>query len=166
MVEGEVVEVEPIMCKPSELTTVSAKSFPGKIPLDYAYTAGIGGHKFYDDLAKGKLSGTWCEEREAILIPPAHFCESGMHSMDPNEEARELDPASGYVLSATQVFEDRAGHMLDEPVWVVQVQYPEAVGTLFGRLIDVDEDEVEIGMNVALVATDKVGPEHIAFRPV
>ncbi len=165
MKDDEVVEVEPLMVKPSELTTVSAKSWPGKIPLDYAYTAGIGGHRFYDDLAQGKLSGTWCDELEAVLIPPSSFCENGMHALDPNEDARELDPESGYVIAATQVFEDRAGHPLDEPVWIVQVQFPEAVGSLFGRLIDVDDDEVDIGMNVALVATDKVGPEHICFRP-
>jgi uncharacterized OB-fold protein len=165
MKEGEVVDVEPTMVKPSEITTVSAKSFPGKIPLDYAYTAGIGGHKFYDDLAKGKLSGTWCEEREAVLIPPASFCEEGMHELSPTDDAHEIDPESGYVVAATQVFEDRAGHTLEEPVWIVQVQFPGAVGCLFGRLIDADEDEVEIGMNVVLVATDKVGPEHICFKP-
>ena len=166
MKDGEVVEVEPIMVKPSELTNISAKSFPGKIPLDYAYTAGIGGRKFYEDLAQGKLSGTWNDEREVVMIPPTHFCETGMHTLDPQGDARELDPESGYVVAATQVFEDRAGHTLDEPVWIVQVEFHDAYGTLFGRLIDVDEDEIEIGMGVALVATDKVGPEHICFRPI
>ncbi len=166
MRDDEVVDQEPVMVKPSEMTSVSAKSFPGKIPLDYAYTAGIGGRKFYEDLAKGKLTGTWSEDREAVLIPPSHFCEASLHTMDPNEDARELDPASGFVIAATQVFEDRAGNLLDQPVWIVQVQFAGALGTLFGRLVDVEDDDVEAGMNVALVPTDQVGPEHIRFRPV
>jgi len=166
MADDEVVDAQPTMIKPSELTSVSARSFPGKIPLDYAYTAGIGGRKFFGDLAEGKLSGTWCEEREAVLIPPAHFCESGMHTMDPEQDARELDASSGYVVAATQVFEDRAGNLLDEPIWIAQVQFPGALGCLFGRLLVSNDQDIEAGMNVALVATDKVGGEHVCFKPV
>ena len=157
---------EPVAVKPVELTSVTAGSFPGKIPLDYAYTAGIGGRKFFEDLAQGKLSGTYCPTRDEVLIPPASFCEEGLHALDPVNDAIELDPAAGHVTAATLVFEDRKGHELDVPVWIVQVEFDGATGSLFGRLeIDV-EDEVVIGMPVKLVATDLVGPEHVAFQPI
>ena len=39
-------DAEPEEIKPAELTTVTARSFPGRIPLDYAYTAGLGGRRF------------------------------------------------------------------------------------------------------------------------
>jgi acetyl-CoA C-acetyltransferase len=157
---------EPVAVKPVELTSATAGSFPGKIPLDYAYTAGIGGRKFFEDLAQGKLSGTYCTTRDEVLIPPASFCEEGLHALDPVNDAIELDPAAGHVTAATLVFEDRKGHELDVPVWIVQVEFDGATGSLFGRLqIDVD-DEVVIGMPVKLVATDLVGPEHVAFQPI
>jgi acetyl-CoA C-acetyltransferase len=166
MTEDEEVELEITPVKPTEITTVTAKSCPGKIPLDYAYTAGLGGHRFYEDLAQGRLSGTWSEEREAVVIPPAGFCEVSMTSTDFEEDLVELEPDSGIVVAATKVFEDRAGHELAEPVWIVQVAFPGAFGTLFGRLAVEDDGEVEVGMNVRLVATDKVGPEHVRFAPV
>ncbi|MFH1464743.1 MAG: thiolase domain-containing protein [Pseudomonadota bacterium] len=166
MGEDEEVEVELVPVKPSEITTVSAKSFPGKIPLDYAYTAGLAGHRFYDDLAQGKLSGTWSDEREAVVIPPAAFCEASMTTTDFEEDLVELDPTSGVVVAATKVFEDRAGHELAEPVWIVQVAFIDAYGSLFGRLVVEDDDEVEVGMSVRLVATVEVGPEHVRFAPV
>lgn len=159
-------DVTPIPIKPVELNAVTAQSFAGKIPLDYDYTAGLGGRKFYQDLAKGKLTGTHCGETGAVMIPPAAFCEIGMHTLDPEADGRELDPKSGRVIAVTEVFEDRAGELLDEPVLIAQVEFDDAQGSLFGRLLVDDEEELLIGMPVELVATDKVGPEHVAFKPL
>jgi uncharacterized OB-fold protein len=154
------------MVKPEELTRATAGSARGRIPLDYAYTAGLGGHRFYTDLAEGKLSGTWCPECEVLMIPPAGFCEECLEVLDPEAQARPVDAGSGVVTAATLVFEDRAGRPLEVPVWVVQVEFPDAVGSLLGRLLTDPEDEVPLGLPVELVATREVGPEHVAFRAV
>jgi len=156
---------EPVPVKPCELTAVSTKSFPGRIPLDYAYTAGLGGRKFFEDLAEGKLTGTYCDRTESVLVPPAAFCEIGLHALDPNNQGREIDPQSGHVVAATQVFEDRKGRLLDEPVWIVQVEFFGTIGSLFGRLEVGPDDDIDIGMPVELMATEKVGPDHVVFRP-
>jgi hypothetical protein len=57
------------------------------------------------------------------------------------------------------------GHQLDAPVWVVQVEFPDVVGSVIGRLLTTPDDEVLIGLPVDLVPTAEVGPEHVAFRP-
>ena len=156
----------PVEIKPLELTPETAVGFPGGIPLGYAYTAGLAGIRFYEDLAKGKLSGTWCPSCEATHIPPAAFCEFSMTTLDPENDAREIDPGSGLLNSYTIVHEDRTGKILDEPEVVVQVVFPNTAGSVFGRLKTDDLDELEIGMPVELCKTPiNSGPEGVYFKP-
>ncbi len=161
--DGEAAERGPVPVKPVELTSVAARSFPGRIPLDYAYTAGAGGKRFYAAAAEGRIEGTSCTACGEVLVPPAAFCEVGMHALDPEGDAVEIDPRSAFVAAATRVFEDRAGRLLDEPVWIVQVEFFGAAGAVFGRL-ETDDAEVPVGTPVEIVPTQEVGPEHIAFR--
>jgi len=163
--EAQPEAAEPIEIKPVEITSVSAGSVPGRIPLDYAYTVGIGGKRFYADLAAGKLSGTACDECAEVLVPPAAFCEGCLTTLDPEAAAVDLDPASGVVAAATLVFEDRRGDTLDEPVWVVQVEFPEVIGSVFGKMAYAGV-RVSAGIPVAIVATAGVGPEHVTFTPL
>lgn len=156
----------PVRIKPVELDTQSARAFPGRIPMRYLYTAGIGGSRFYQDLAKGKLSGTYCSHCESLHIPPTAFCEFGMMTLDPDKDAETVDPKSGIVVSSTTVFEDRRGHPLPRPEVVVQVAFPGTVGTLFGKLDVANLAVTGEGMRVQLVATKKTGPEHVTFKPV
>jgi acetyl-CoA C-acetyltransferase len=154
----------PVQIKPSEMDVGNAKSFDGAIPLKYVYTAGIAGERFYQDLAKGKLSGTWCEGCEAVHIPPTAFCEFDMEPLDPQADAREID-GEGIVVAFTEVHEDRSGHLLETPEVVVQVAYPDTVGSLFGKFKG-DPDDVEIGLSVKLVATgdENIGPAGVYFE--
>jgi uncharacterized OB-fold protein len=157
---------DPVRIKPVELDTVSAQPFPGRIPMKYIYTAGIGGTRFYADLAKGKLSGTKCSHCNAVHIPPSAFCEFGMISLDPVKDAKAVNPKSGYVIGYTTVHEDRSGEPMAKPVVIVQVAYPDTVGTIFGKLVVKDPASVSEGMRVQLVASKKTGPEHVTFKPV
>jgi len=99
-----------------------------------------------------------------VLVPPASFCEEGMHPLDPDGAAVEVDAASAYVAAATRVFEDRKGRQLETPIWVVQVGFFGVRGTVLGRL-DSDDPEVRAGMGVEVVPATGVGPEHVRFRP-
>ncbi len=162
--KNEKTSVETVEIKPTELDTVSAKAFPGRIPLEFVYTAGIGGAKFFGDLAKGKLSGTYCPNCEGAHIPAASFCEFSMIGLDVDKDACEIDAGSGIVQSFTEVFEDRSGHLLDEPRVIAQVIFPETIGSLFGILELEDGEDPQVGMPVDLVKTKKVGPEHIRFQ--
>ena len=67
------------------------------------------------------------------------------------------------VAAATLVFEDRFGHLLEDPVWVIQVEFPDVEGSLFGRIAVEPGTVVTAGTQVKIVATKEVGPEHVAF---
>ncbi len=164
----EKVEIpEPRMIKPVELNAVSARSFGGRIPMSYIYTAGLGGGRFYEDLAKGMVSGTYCKSCDAVHVPPASFCEVGMILLDPVKDAREIDPKSGYVAAFTVVYEDRSGHQLDVPQVVVQVAFEGTIGSVFGKLDIEGVDTIEVGMPVEVVRKDKnAGPEEVYFKPL
>lgn len=155
--EGEIVPIKPV-----ELTRATAGATGGKIPLAYAYTAGIGGKRFYADLAGGRLSATECPECRQALVPPSGFCELCLRTLDPDSAAVDIGP-EGVVAAATLVFEDRYGHELDDPVWVVQVEFADAVGSLFGKVHAEPGTVVAAGTPVVLEKTDQVGPEHVRF---
>jgi len=153
------------LVKPVELDSITAQPFPGRIPMSYVYTAGIGGIKFYSDLAEGKLSGTWCDHCEAVHLPPAGFCEFAMETLDPEADSQAVDPASGKIAAFTVLHEDRSGELLDEPQVVIQVVFPDTVGTVFGKLQVKAGDSVGIGMPVKLVkAPLNSGPEEVWFK--
>jgi acetyl-CoA C-acetyltransferase len=156
--DGEIVAVKPV-----EMTSATSGSWPGRIPLDYAYTAGLGGKRFYQDLAKGRVSATECPECRRRLVPPSAFCETCLRTLDP-ADAVAVDP-TGVVAAATLVFEDRAGHLLDEPIWVAQVEFPGTFGSIFGRVDAEPGTVVGPGMAVKPAATRDAGPEHIRFVP-
>ncbi len=161
---GDATDVKPVRIKPAELNSVTATSFPGKIPLDYRYTAGLAGIKFYDDLAKGKLTGTKCGHCKSAHIPPTAFCEKGMISLDPDGQVEEIDPKSGKVVGYTVVTEDRKGKTLGKPQVMVQVGFNGTTGTIFGKLDTDDPAKVKTGMSVALQTSKACGPNHVTFR--
>jgi acetyl-CoA C-acetyltransferase len=164
--EEDTREAKPVPVDAVKLTAETAKAFPGEIPMQWAYTTGLGGKRFYADLAKGKLSGTWCPDCEQVLVPPANFCEIDMHTLDPEGEARAIDPSSGWIAAATLVAQDRIGAELEDPVWIVQVEFPEATGSVFGRLDAAPDAEVGAGMRVKVVSTKKLGADKVTFRLV
>jgi acetyl-CoA C-acetyltransferase len=165
MAPGEDVPFTPVRIKPVEVNSRTAKAFPGKIPMSYKYTAGVGGSRFYKDLAEGRLSGTACPKCGAVLLPSASYCEDCMVTLDPDANARVIPADQGLVASYTTVFEDRSGHVLAKPVVAVQVVFPGTRGSLFG-ILEGDE-EPEIGLNVRLLKAGKVtGPESVRFAPV
>ncbi|MFH1356669.1 MAG: OB-fold domain-containing protein, partial [bacterium] len=70
---------------------------------------------------------------------------------------------SGVIASYTVVHDDRSGHQMDKPQVVVQISYPEAVGTIFGKLETSDVTAVKAGMNVELIPSRTVG-EGLMFK--
>lgn len=156
---------EPVRIKPVELDSETIKAFPGRIPLNYIYTAGVGGSKFYGDLSEGKLSGTACKHCGMTHMPVASFCESTLKKLDPVKDAVDIDPKSGTVVAFTVVHEDRSGRTLPRPEVVVQVSFPNTTGSVFGRLENMDKTDIKEGLKVELIRTARTGPEFVTFRP-
>lgn len=151
--------------KPVEVDVLSMGQKLGKIPLSYRYTAGVGGSKFYTDLAKGEINGTYCAERDEVMIPPAMFDEKSFTMLDPEKDARVINPDSGYIRSFTVVYEDRRGDLLDKKKVLVQVEFPDVAGSIFGLLQLKDDDVFEEGSAVKLVKPKKIdGPDKVVFK--
>jgi uncharacterized OB-fold protein len=151
--------------KPVEVDVLSMAQKQGKIPLSYRYTAGVAGSKFYTDLAKGKITGTYCAERDEVMIPPAMFDEETLSMLDPDKDARVINPDSGYIRSFTVVYEDRQGDLLKKHQVLVQVEFPGVAGSIFGLLDLKDGDVFEEGSAVKLVKPKKVdGPDKVVFK--
>jgi uncharacterized OB-fold protein len=162
--DGDTTDVKPTRIKPVELDSVTAKSHPGRIPLDYRYTAGIAGIKFYEDLAQGKLTGTESPESKTIHFPPTQFDEKKMCSMDVIANAKNIDPKSGKIVGYTVVTENRQGEELAKPQVIVQVGFDGVHGTIFGKLDTDNPENVRTGMNVILQPTKECGPNHLIFK--
>ncbi len=157
---------DPVPVKPEHLDTVTAKSFPGRIPLSFKYTAGLGGIQFYKDLAQGRLAGTRCTGCGEVLLPPSGFCEHCMTVLDPAKNKVSVDAKEGRIVALTVVHEDRAGNPLDEPQVVVQVVFPGARGSVFGKLQIKDPADAWVGMPVEPVkAKRNQGPDGVWFKP-
>ena len=151
--------------KPVEVDVLSMSQKQGKIPLSYRYTAGLGGSKFYTDLAKGKINGTYSVARDEVLIPPAMFDEESLSILDPEKDAVAVNPGSGFIRSFTVVYEDRQGHLLDQEKVVIQVEFPGVTGSIFGMLALQDGESFDEGSPVTLVKPKKVkGPDMITFK--
>ncbi len=163
-VKGKAKTETPKRIKPAEMNAITARAWPGKIPLTYKYTAGVAGAKFYRDLAAGKLSGTYSPEDDTVIVPPAIFDEFSMEMLD-EKNAKTLNPNSGVIKSFTVVYEDRGGHLLAKPVVIVQVCFPEAEGSVFGRLDTTDVEVICEGAPVTLVKPKKMhGPDQVVFK--
>jgi len=151
--------------KPVEVDVLSMSQKQGKIPLSYRYTAGVAGSKFYTDLAKGKINGTYSEERGEMLVPPAMFDEENLTILDPDKNGMEVNPGSGYIRSFTVVYEDRKGHTLNKERVLVQVEFPGVIGSIFGLLELKDGESFDEGSAVKLVKAKKVdSPDKVVFK--
>ncbi len=151
--------------KPVEVNVLTMSQKQGKIPLAYLYTAGVGGSKFYTDLAKGKINGTYSAARDQVILPPAMFDEESLTILDPEKDARLVNPGSGRIRSFTVVYEDRQGHMLQREKVVVQVEFPGVSGSIFGMLELKDGESFDEGSPVTLVKPKKVsGPDMVVFK--
>ena len=157
------LDIEQI--KPVEVNVLSMAQKQGKIPLSYRYTDGVAGSKFYTDLAKGKINGTYSAARDEVMLPPAMFDEECFTMLDPEKDARAVNPGSGFIRSFTVVYEDRQGNLLDKEKVLVQVDFPGVTGSVFGLLELKNGDIFDEGSAVKLVKPKKIaGPDSVVFK--
>ena len=160
--KGKKPSIEQI--KPTEIDAAAAKSWPGKIPLTYLYTAGVAGSRFYKDLQAGKITASVNADGEAVL-PPAIFDEFSMDVNEKKTQYKAVNPNSGVIQAYTVVFEDRSGHVMKAPKVIVQVAFPEVDGSLFGTLEVKSGQTIEVGAPVSLVKPKKMdSPDKLVFK--
>jgi len=127
--------------------TQDAQYWPGKIPMNYIYTAGRAGDEFFKRLRdKGSFIGARCEKCDTVYMPPRIFCESCFERI----EGKWVKLKNrGHVHTFTichETFDEKP----QKPSVVAFIMFDGADGGLFHR-VDVDPDEVYIGMPVEAV---------------
>ena len=74
--------------------TMNATFWPGKIPMNYVYTAGRAGETFFKRIKdKWEFVGYRCERCGTIYLPPRIFCERCFERIEGNEVKVALEAA-------------------------------------------------------------------------
>ena len=119
--------------------------YEGKIPMQYRYTAGLGGDKFLKGILAGKLFGSVAEASGTVYCPPRIFCEDSFEAI---ENFVELE-LKGILESFTISCEDLHGDPLAEPVILGFARVDGTDGGLVAPLA-CDIEELEIGMPIKI----------------
>jgi uncharacterized OB-fold protein len=126
----------------------SAGTWPGELPVQSLYTAGVAGDRFLKTLkTKGKLTGSACPTCKEVHVPPRLFCERCMAELT---EWVDL-PLTGTLISWTAVHEGLDGARLAKPQTIGLIRIDGATTTLIHRLDDLGKAGPAIGMRVRAV---------------
>ena len=128
-------------------------AWPGAIPLTSLYTAGLGGHIFFDALKRhGKLVGTRCRACKQVYLPARCFCERCFGALT---EEMEVKP-TGRLVSYTICQVDRDRRPLRRPRALALVRLDGATTVLLHYLLDVTEpDQISVGRRVEAIIKPK-----------
>ncbi len=119
-------------------------SFGGDIPVNYQYTLGIGGDRFFRAIVnKGEFIASKCSRCGIMYIYPMTYCEECF------EEIHEhvAIGLTGELYSYTLCHYDYRGEELPEPEMIGYVIFPGIDGGIIHRL-DIDETDIYLGMPV------------------
>lgn len=116
-------------------------TWPGELPVRFAYTAGVAGERFLRELKEsGRLLASRCPSCPYTYLPPRLYCERCFAELS---DWVEVGP-QGTVQAHTTVHEDMDGRPLETPVTVALVQLDGADGLLAHCVVG----EVQIGTRV------------------
>ncbi len=126
-----------------------ARVWRGTIPVQFLYTAGVAGERFFQTLrTKGVFAVTTCAECRITYLPPRLYCERCF--ADLSETWKDVPP-TGRVHTYTVVHQDEDGRPLDHPQIVAVVRIDGTDGGLVGRLLDVRPQDVRLELPVEAV---------------
>ncbi len=129
--------------------TTDATSWPGKIPMQYVYTAGRAGEHFFQSLkTKGKFVGAKCEKCDQVYVPARIFCESCFARLGPKDYVTL--PSTGVVQSFTYSFET-FDEREKKPSLVATIALDGADTVIMHWLGEVEPEDCYIGMPVEAV---------------
>lgn len=142
--------------------------WPGEIPLDYLYTVGVAGERFFRALKEqGKLFGAHCPKCDLTYVPPRLYCERCFAAL---EEWRELS-GRGTIHTFTLAHIGLDGKELDSPEIYAFVTLDGAHGGLVHRIGEIEPSQVRIGLPVEPLLKrqkDRTGSitDILYFRPI
>jgi uncharacterized OB-fold protein len=142
------------------------RRWAGELPVRHRYTPGVAGEAFFAALRdRGVLLGSRCEACAYTYVPARRYCERCFAELSPDVE---VGP-QGTLVSFTIAFVGLEGEPLPEPETIGLVRLDGADAVLMHRVLDVDDEPLEIGERVEVVlATERTGSilDVEGFRPI
>ena len=132
--------------------TVDLTHWRGRIPVNYVYTAGRAGEKFFQGVVNGKFVAAECTSCGVVYLPARIYCERCFARIEDNYV--EVLP-QGRVHTFTVCHKKLDGSESDQPVLVAMVKIDDTDGGLVHCLGEVKPEDVYIGMPVEAVFEPK-----------
>jgi len=132
---------------------ISAYAWPGEIPLESLYTAGLGGEMFFKALKeRGEIVGTRCDPCKQVYVPARAFCERCFAELT----AQVTVKPEGTLVSFTFSRYDRDAEPLEAPQALALVRLDGSTTVLLHYLLKAaDPAKVRIGARVKAVLKPK-----------
>jgi len=129
------------------------RTWPGEIPIQSLYTAGVGGQIFFKALKdRGELVGTRCGNCSQVYLPARQFCERCFSELTETVQVK----STGTLKSFTCCFHDHDGTRLARPKMWALVQLEGATTVILHRLLGAnDPTQIRIGNKVQAVIKPK-----------
>jgi hypothetical protein len=122
------------------------KHVEGEVPVQYAYTLGIAGDKFFKTLRDtGKFLGTKCDSCNYTYVPPRMFCETCFASLNEYIEISDKGTVQSYTINYVDVNSEK----LKEPIIMALIKLDGADSVFVHKLGEIRN--VSIGMRVKAV---------------
>lgn len=124
----------------------------GNIPVEFVYTTGQGGEKFFKALRDSeKILGSFCERCKVTYVPARIFCERCMAEL---KEFKDVGK-KGKVLSYTIIKKDGRGNLLPEPRILGLIAFEGTTGGLLHYIHEDKKGDLHIGAEVEAVFEKK-----------
>jgi len=133
-------------------STADLTHWRGRIPVNYQYTTGRAGEKFFQAISKGEFVATKCHGCEVVYLPPRIYCERCFARLEDNYQ--KVAP-QGEVLTFTICHRKMDGSHSDKPIIVAVIRMSDTDGGLVHCLGEVKPEDVSIGMQVEAVFKPK-----------
>jgi uncharacterized OB-fold protein len=129
--------------------TTDLTDWKGEIPLEFVYTMGRAGERFFRTIMEqGKLIGARCEQCKILYVPPRIYCEACLGRLEDHYVGVSH---TGMVHTFTLCYESMDGRRYKEPHILALVKLDGTDGGLVHYLGEVEPGDVYIGMPVEAV---------------
>jgi uncharacterized OB-fold protein len=126
-------------------------SWKGSIQVEYLYTSGIAGEKFFREIKdKERLVGSACPKCKITYLPPRLYCEQCFKTL----EKWVPIPKKGTIYTYTISYSDINGKTVKEPVILAVINFKGVKGGIIHKIEEIKPADLKIGLHVVPVFED------------
>ncbi|MFX1376588.1 MAG: Zn-ribbon domain-containing OB-fold protein [Promethearchaeota archaeon] len=129
----------------------------GLVRAEFAFWVGRYMDKFYEALEKKKIIGNKCPKCGDVFVPPKKICGKCNETISFDKNWVDL-PNTGILKNYTITYykiNDRSTRKVKKPQIIGMVQIDGSNTAIVNRLLDIDSEELKIGMKVEIKWQEK-----------